>query len=233
MGIFSNMFAKPTLEGHELFKGKYHDGNVHCECIMQNGERVFDGPFFYEYKQKNLLSDTLIDRAEGTFSMNRKDGFWKIEHHSEHRDRELTAEFKQGRLEGKVDYKSVETDYMSRTSSSFLSFSVHEGHVIGDIHGSFGGKKFSGFCDDNGCPDGPWTIEIVSSDDTLSHVDCEMWSHGTLMSSYSKMTKTKKQNELHPYIRKTFSEMVNGELIEMLFIVRRGTQFNKIEVPHK
>jgi hypothetical protein len=47
------------------------------------------------------------------------------------------------------------------------------------------------------------------------------------------MTKTKKQNELHPYIRKTFSEMINSEIVEMLFIVRRGTQFNKIEVPHK
>lgn len=229
---FFGLFSKPTLEGHELFTGKYHDGNVKCECVMQNGERVFDGPFVYEYKYGSVFSSKGGEQAEGTFSMNRKHGPWKFVSHSGQRDRVLIATFDQGRISGDVEYKSTERDYLGRPTVTTLSFSVRDGHVVGDVRGSLGGKKLTGFCDNDGYPDGHWSIEAMSSDNTLSHIDSELWSHGTLVSSYSQMKQKKTQTELNPYLRKMFSEIVNGDILDMFFMVRRGTQFNRIEIPH-
>jgi hypothetical protein len=228
-GIFG-FFDKPTLEGHQLLVGKYHDGNVRCEYILQNEEKVFDGPFSYEYKYGSLFSDKGYERADGTFNMNRKQGHRKMEYHLKQRDRVLVVNFEKGRVEGEVDYRCAERDYMGRTTSTAAIFSMHNGRVVGEVHGMLRGKKFKGSCDDNGCPDGEWKIEATSEDNTLSHIDCEMWSHGKLLSSYSEMTQKKTKSNLHPYLLKTFSELINGDLLDMLFMVRRGTHINSIDL---
>ena len=231
--IFAHLTNKPTLQDHQLLIGKYHEGNVRCEYVQRGGEKVFDGPFVYEYKFGSLFSDKGMERAEGTFDMNRKQGPWHMEYHTKQHDKELTTNFERGRVEGALEYRCTERDYLGRTSNTYLSFNVEDGHVTGEIRGLLGGKKFSGYCDQEGYPDGQWEVEVVSSDATLSHTDCEMWSHGELMSSYSKNKQKNSQSELCPYLRKTFSELVNGDVMDMLFMVRRGTQMNKIEVPYK
>lgn len=233
LNYFNQLSRKPTLPDHLLLNGKYHDGKVVCEYVLQGEEKVFDGPFAYEYKYGSLFGEKGYERATGSFVMNRKDGLWKMEYHSSRRDRECQVSFEHGRVEGTVDYQCTETDYMGRVSKTAITFAVHDGHVVGDIRGTFGGKKFSGFCDEDGYPEGQWMVQVDSSDNTLSHVDCEMWNHGILVSSYSKMTRNKTQNDLQPYLLKTFSDLVNGDVLEMLFIVRRGTHINKIEIPVK
>lgn len=228
--FFDKLTAKPTLEGHQMYFGKYHDGDVECEYVSQNDEKIFDGPFKYEYKYGSMFSDKGYEKAEGTFKMNRKDGLWKMEYHSNMRDRQAVVDFVNGRVQGKVNYRCVERDYLGRANTTVLAFSVNEGHVMGEISGSINGKKFEGLCDEDGRPDGQWKLTAQSDDNTLSHVDCEMWSHGKLLNSYSEMTKNKNKTELHPYVRKTFSEIINNDLMDMLFIVRRGTHINRIEM---
>lgn len=231
--LITKLKAKPTLPDHQVLVGKYHDGNVVCEYVLRNDEKVFDGPFQYEYKYGSMFSDKGSETAKGTFSMNRKQGQWKMEIHTPHHDKELLVMFVNGRVEGEVEYRCTERDYLGRVSNTALSFVVHDGHVVGEIRGMLGGKKFAGYCDEEGRPEGQWMVDTNKGDASIKHTDFEMWSHGKLLSSYSKMKEKKTQQDLRPYMRRTFSDLINGEVMDLLFVVRRGTHTTRFEIPYE
>lgn len=61
-----------------------------------------------------------------------------------------------------------------------LSLTISEGIIKGEIHGSLEGEEFCGYCDEDGLPDGEWSLTFKERN-AVSDIEKEIWNHGKLV----------------------------------------------------
>jgi len=220
MGTFSKLldsikfWGMKAPEGHIVYEGEYHGGDVKCVCIPSDVGRIFDG----EFRFRRELGGGLYESAEGRFEHDRKNGTWKFKTKRSSRTSRLTVDFVGGHIAGNVECVCEEM-MMESTVVSALSFQMNGGKVVGKIIGKIYNGSFEGFCDDHGMADGTWSVTYESGKDEPDKY--EIWDHGKLLESYEM--EGRKKTTTTARLRRRVNMLLSYDGQSMLNIVQRGT----------
>lgn len=205
--------------GHHYYRGSKHGGKVQFTYLPTSGDKkVLDGYCCYRINYDGGRYAT----AEGAFHQDLKENEWEYLLKGSSAVRNMKARFIGGKVSGTVDYKRREST-IGYTVNSHLQFDVVDGVVIGRIEGILTGGELKGFCDDEGRADGEWTFTEVE-DDRARCVRHELWSHGTLQSSYEEDLVRKKRLEKSVKVSSLFDMILDGDISELLHIFRQGSE---------
>ena len=171
IGDFFTRLTKKVPEGHGWETAEYHSGMASYCYIMLGDTKIFDG----EFKFKRPFA-TGFDKAEGTFERDKKEGEWYFERKSSRNNKKMYAKFERGHVR---ELELVNDDYsinfLARTT---LTLTIDENdHVVGDIQGVIEGGNFIGHCDEDGFPDGLWSLR-TQDENGHDTEERETWKHG-------------------------------------------------------
>lgn len=145
---------KSTPDGHEIFRGMYHEGNAVYTFIPSEERHIFDGDFKVRYNyEKGKFAE-----AKGTYKNDVKQGHWEFARYGFTTRRSLSVDFEDGQMEGTLEcmYQkkgSIQSDY------SELKLTVHQGKITGAVTGILNGKEIPADFRDN--------PQLVSKLDTI------------------------------------------------------------------
>lgn len=205
--------------GHQYFSGSWHGGSAQFTYLpSEDNQKLLDGYMCYHINYGNGR----YAKAEGTFYKNLKDGRWQYRQRRSTVQRSMTLSFSGGKVSGTVDFQSREFD-LSSTVQNSLQFSVLNGVVTGNIVGMINGCELKGYCDDQGFADGEWTLSVLE-DNAVRYVNHELWSHGTLQSSYEEDLLRKKRLDKPVKVSSRFDLILDQDIPELLHIVTSGSE---------
>ena len=123
---------KTAPEGHEIFRGMYHEGKaVYSYIPSEEDERqIFDGDFKIRYQ----YGGGKFAEANGTYNNDMKQGHWEFVRHGFTTSRSLSADFVDGQMEGTIDCM-YQKKGISQTDYSKFQLTVHQGKITGDVKG--------------------------------------------------------------------------------------------------
>ena len=205
--------------GHQYFSGSWHGGSAQFTYLpSEDNQKLLDGYMCYHINYGNGR----YAKAEGTFYKNLKDGRWQYRQQRSTVQRSMTLSFSGGKVSGTVDFQSREFD-LSSTVQNSLQFSVLNGVVTGNIVGMINGCELKGYCDEQGFADGEWTLSVLE-DNAVRYVNHELWSHGTLQSSYEEDLLRKKRLDKPVKVSSRFDLILDQDIPELLHIVTSGSE---------
>ena len=85
------------------------------------------------------------------------------------------------------------------------------------------GCELKGYCDEQGFADGEWTLSVLE-DNAVRYVNHELWSHGTLQSSYEEDLLRKKRLDKPVKVSSRFDLILDQDIPELLHIVTSGSE---------
>lgn len=220
MGTFKKLLNALTSwgmtvpEGHVLYEGEYHGGDLKCVCIETEEGRVFDG----EFRFRRELGGGLYESAEGRFDNNLKTGTWKFKTKRSSRTSRLTVDFIGGHIAGNVECISEEMTMESSVVNAVI-FQMNDGKVYGKIIGKIFNGEFEGGCDERCMADGLWSVIYEKGKDEPNKY--ERWDHGKLMESYEREGSKKRPTAAR--LRKQLNMLLSYDGQSLLNIVQRGT----------
>ena len=142
MSWFRTLIAKLTRhipQGHEYYSGKYFSGRATFLYIPVDGKKIMDGEFKFEQK----LGSDMYRKAAGTYERDKKSGTWFFARRGSNSVMMLDAEFKEGVLDGTLEY-SCEEATIGGTMRYNLTLTAVNGQIAGDIEGNFGSTEVKG-----------------------------------------------------------------------------------------
>lgn len=230
MGKLKELFYKWKMgvpAGHEYYAGGYHRGYARLVFIPSGENRIFDGPFQFRHH----LHTGAMEKCNGKFSKNWKDGVWHFEHISVHGSKRLLdVNFADGVIDGELDFTRRRLNLTEDTVSQILAF-VDHGVVKGPITGKINDGSFKGSCDNDGQPDGLWQLTYQDEVEDEETVQTEVWEHGELKDSYEevithKTVKTQKSVGLLNHVK----YLIDEDCSSLLMMVKRGTKTVRIVI---
>lgn len=224
---FLSRLTKNVPEGHKYFKGTYHKGTAECFYIPMDGERIFDG----EFKFKMKMGGGMYHLAEGEYERDRKTGEWYFERKGEKTFKRMTISFERGHFVGDVDFMKEDVALGSEVTTTLL-LHVEHGKVTGKLTGHLDGGDFIGFCDDDGYPDGTWTV-TVKENGRVDLIKKEVWNHGVLTESSVENPHKKQKTLMNVILREKVNTILRDDIAQLLHIVRRGTVDHTVSIPSK
>lgn len=123
---------KKAPEGHEIFRGYYHEGKaVYTYIPNPNDENhIFDGDFKVRYE----FGDGKFAEAKGTYVNNIKQGHWEFVRYGFSTRRTLSVDFKDGQIVGPVACMLSEKGIGHKQVSN-LSLTIKDGKIVGPVTG--------------------------------------------------------------------------------------------------
>lgn len=202
--------------GHKFYRGKFERDAAEYVYIPTAQGHVLDGKFRYECNHK----DGNYEHAEGEYEHDFKSGYWSMFcKHSDGR-KELRTHFMCGVLSGDMIYASLNN---TDDTAEDLALTVFDGEVSGHITGRFkDGHSFHGLCDDNGYPDGPWTLIKYDRRKIVSTIT-ENWSHGIFQNAYHEDAEGHR-TPTEVSLRELINAKLMNEVSQLLGYVSRGTK---------
>ena len=210
--------TKTVPEGHKFFSGIYHEGDAEYYYIPSDGGHIFDGEFNFRMK----LGGGMYREAKGVFKNNQKDGLWQFVRKGRESFKNLKVNFNNGQIEGQLHY-TCEEETIGGVIMKGIDLMVADGKIKGEILGVSAGAEFKGFCDEDGYPDGTWTM-TYKEDGELKNVETEVWDHGTLVSSYEESHEWRNKLDKNNRFRERINYLLEEDVQHLLKIVGRGTQ---------
>ena len=210
--------TKSVPEGHKYYSGIYHGGDAEYFYIPSVGNHIFDGEFSFRMK----LGGGMYREAKGSFVNNRKEGPWQFTKKGRDSFRDLKVNFRNGEIEGNLHY-TCEEETIGGIVMQGIDLTVDDGKIKGELLGVYAGAEFKGFCDEDGYPDGTWTM-TSKNDGGSTSVEKEVWDHGTLMSSYEESNEWRNKLEVNNRFRERINYLLEEDVQHLLKIVGRGTQ---------
>lgn len=205
--------------GHQYFSGGWHGGSAQFTYLpSEDHQKMLDGYMCYHVNYGNGR----YAKAEGPFFKNMKDGRWHYRQRRSTLERSMTLSFSGGKASGMVDFHSREFA-LSSTVKNSLQFIVSDGVVTGKVVGEFNGCELRGNCDDQGFADGEWTLSELENN-AVRYVNHELWSHGTLQSSYEDDLLRKKRLDKPVKVSSRFDLILDEDIPELLHIVTSGSE---------
>lgn len=171
--------------GQHRYSGPYYGGKAVYYYDISGDRRVYEGKFIFSRAYRNYLVGKTVERAEGAFAGDKKDGRWLFTKSSKGEWKRLEANFSKGMYHGDYVFRSVHKSgpFNLNKYVTTMSLSMRNGLPVGRIEVHFGKEIFDGYFDEEGRPDGKWTLDL--SQTRSYRVEYEVWSHGTLEDSYS------------------------------------------------
>lgn len=171
--------------GRWIYSGRFFGGKATYEYVERDGMRVYDGRFRYAKRYVEHPESRGVVRIAGRYAMGKKDGRWRFERNDKGCRRRLEADYAGGVPHGYVRYSRKGNSYGIHSVVSYCSLELRmvNGHPSGEMCATIGGCRFSARCDEDGWPDGLWTLDGTSVGNM--EVDHERWSGGELVESYS------------------------------------------------
>lgn len=210
--------------GHEFYSGAFADGEATYVYIPNGvGGVIFDGSF--QYLRRHTDS---VYGAEGAFDKNQKLGDWTFYSKTPQASCKLNTYFLNGVIYGDL-YLAIEHKTDGYTED--LSMTVINGEINGRFTGHFDKGYFTGICDDNGYPDGTWTLAIKDGRKTTL-TKKEIWVHGVLKEAYEEGAD-KKRSPMEPCLRDRINLILMNDVSQLLNIIPQGTQDDVLHVHRK
>lgn len=223
MRKLSDYFHRLTTSvpaGHDYFSGDYHHGHARYVYLPGENGAVFDGSFSYVCR----LGDDGYDRAEGTFSHNRKHGDWQFNHRGYHGKKTLSVHYVDGELHGSLEFRFAR-DGVSAQNASVVTLQISHGTVNGMITGFLKGGELRAYCDDNGYADGMWKLIFKRT------VLVEVWNHGVLTDSYEETVgDDAKKTPAQPGLLQALNYVLSEECSPLLTMIPRGSHASSLTV---
>ncbi len=104
--------------------------------------------------------------------------------------------------------------------------------MTGKLTGHLDGGDFIGFCDDDGYPDGTWTV-TVKENGRVDLIKKEVWNHGVLTESSVENPHKKQKTLMNVILREKVNTILRDDIAQLLHIVRRGTVDHTVSIPSK
>lgn len=186
--------------GKSSYAGRYHDGRAIYFYDISNNNRIYNGRFWIKRESYSSPLGNSHETASGCFHNDMKNGKWKFSNRTRGLYKLLIAEFSDDRYEGMYYYKSVCSSrvFNFMTGTTTLRLKMLNGKPTGDVKGYFCGEILSSHYDNNGYPDGLWSMDRTKTG--LCRKDYEIWEHGECKESYSidesTGEKTRNRNQL-------------------------------------
>lgn len=213
---FLNRLTVSVPAGHKLYRGAFEHGEAEYVYVPNTDGHILDGMFRYRHEH----SDGSYERAEGEYEQDYKSGYWSIFCKFPDGRKELRTHFMCGVLSGDLIYASLNN---TDKSAEDLALTIFDGEVSGHITGRFkGGYSFHGLCDDNGYPDGPWTLIKYDRRKIVSTVT-ENWKHGVFCDAYIEDAEAHR-TPTEISLRELINVKLMNEVSWMLGFVSRGTK---------
>lgn len=209
--------------GHEFYSGAFADGEAEYVFIPSADGNVIDGDFKYQRQAAGALF-----QAEGAFDNNLKLGLWSFSIKNQESNRKLNTTFVNGFIYGELD---LTIDHKTDGYTEDLSMTVINGEINGRFTGHFDKGYFTGVCDDNGYPDGTWTLAIKDGRKTTL-AKKEIWVHGVLKEAYEEGAD-KKRSPMEPCLRDRINLILMNDVSQLLNIIPQGTQDDVLHVHRK
>ncbi len=123
---------KTAQEGHEIFRGTYHEGKAVYSYIPSEEEErhIFDGDFKIRYQ----YGGEKYAEAKGSYKNDVKQGHWEFVRHGFTTSRSLSADFVDGQLDGTLECMYLKKGISQKEYSKF-QVTVHQGKIAGDVTG--------------------------------------------------------------------------------------------------
>jgi len=230
MGILSRLlgrFCAFLPDGHEYFEGAYHEGKAKYYYVKTDAGVMYDGEFRFVHK----LGGGMYRKAKGEFDMDKKTGCWEFIRRGSDSLRQVYAMYDEGYLIGELDYRCEEVTKGGIVESG-LFLNMSKGMVCGDISGYFDDGDFSGSCDEDGFPDGVWTL-TTKEKNVVTEIRNEVWQHGRLLEATHEDTLWKKRESASPMLREKVNYMLDNGCRRVLEIIERGSMKPSLHIPRK
>ena len=127
---------KSTPDGHEIFRGMYHEGNAVYTFIPSEERHIFDGDFKVRYH----FGGGKYAEAKGSYKNNVKQGHREFVRHGFTSSRSLSVDFVDGQIEGTLDCL-YQKKCICWVDYSKIHLTVHRGKITGDVKGILDYKK--------------------------------------------------------------------------------------------
>lgn len=217
-----------TAPGHEYYCGEYHGGEAKYEYIpTPEGDRIADGDFEYtEY-----YGGGLYGKAVGRFAQGRKEGTWRFHRKGSSSDRDLVVEFVGGHISGDLEFTSKEVS-LERFWNNELHVTIVKDKICGKFYGVFNGQSFEGNCDDDGFPDGQWTLTENDGEET-GNLHKETWEHGKIVASVKENAKRKTTKKVNPRVREHINYLIDNDVLQLLAILKKGSKAPALHIQRK
>lgn len=123
---------KKAPEGHEIFRGYYHEGEAVYTYIPNPDEEthIFDGDFKVRYE----YGGSKFAEAKGTYANDIKQGHWEFVRNGFTTKRSLSVDFEDGQMVGPIKCMFSEKG-INLVQVSRLSLTVKDGKIVGPVTG--------------------------------------------------------------------------------------------------
>lgn len=225
---------KPSMaqvrKGKNVYSGRYLNGEAVYWYDESAEGRIYNGSFKFTQSYYDFPNDKIKMSIRGLYRENNKTGVWNFTNRRNGESCELKVEYSNGQHNGIYQYKSVgkSNSINFKSGVSFLHITMHNGHPIGEIKGSFGNGHFKGFCDDMGVPDGTWSMDLSAT--PLCRMDYEVWENGTIKDSYSIDTSTGDRKPHTGTLVDLLSSYIYRECYKLEKIIEKGSSQWKGEI---
>lgn len=232
----------------KTYSGNFEKGTATYQYYEKdNGERVYDGKFHYEYEDH--ADNYPFQSFEGLYSNGQRTGKWIFHYESRRKDLlsviHKTYTYKNGTLDGDInDYRYiVETKdgIQKKTINYDYKFLYKNGKPYGafDFEGIYPFKTtLIGRLDSLGFADGDWHIIDMFADPrqqgTSTKFDCKRtYRHGTLLISKIINTETGSIIEDHKFEIPNVSDTTYFKIVETVLKNVSCTDKNLTDCPYK
>lgn len=226
LSLFSRLRAIATeaLTSNDLrcYNGPYAGGKARYHYYEDGGKRIYHGRMSFSLVYPDYPYGKGLKMAEGAFADGRKQGRWKFVSRKHDEASELSINYADGLADGKCVFKAEKRDPLDPLrGKSTLKMSLCNGKPIGAFKGQLSNCRMAGCCDDEGRPDGLWTLDFTAKGSCT--VNYERWNHGVCVEAYELDNSTGKRSKPKTKIMEFLSNFIRQNCSPLTSIMPKGS----------
>lgn len=210
--------------GGYCYSGIYRDGQAIYYYDNSSDGRIYGGKFWFSRITHDQPKGKIRETARGLFGDGRKQGRWLFTYRTLGLSRSLFVDYTDGRRDGRYIYRSKCSSHSLGFKKGTMTLNVGvSGHCItGAVDYSFAGESITGTFDNEGRPDGLWTLDAAK---TRSHKTFnETWEHGVCVSSCVFDVTTGEKTNDKGRLPDIILSVIYNECKPLEHILRKGTR---------
>ncbi|MDO4159498.1 MAG: hypothetical protein Q4D41_03465 [Prevotellaceae bacterium] len=208
--------------GCSLYYGHYQNGKGAYYYKVVSGERVYNGDFRYKQTENNYPDGKIKVSIKGFYENNRKNGTWVYKVKKRGVTQILKVDYVKGLHQGIYSFKSFKRGLFFNTNKLMIELSMLDNHPVGDIKYKSEHGKLKGTCNNEGQPDGTWSMDLSTTN--ICKIDYDLWDNGTLKDCYTFNTSTGKRKPRKGTLPNMLSSFIYRECYEIESIIREGSR---------